>query len=123
MLGTVEIRHDIVLTNPPFGGTEGRHIQNNFAIKNNATELLFLQHILKKLKKTPNARAAIVVPEGTLFRGGAFAEVKKELLSVSFVQIERQSLKSKKKSNFLGRVKRAEKPTPFGFEKTYQQKR
>jgi len=80
MKGSVSPRYDIILTNPPFGGTEGRHIQNNFPVKSNATELLFLQHIIKKLKKTPNARAAVVVPEGTLFRGGAFAEVKKDLL-------------------------------------------
>ena len=73
-------RFDIVLTNPPFGGKEGRHIQENFPIPSNATELLFLQHILKKLKQTANARAAVVVPEGTLFRGGAFAEVKGMLL-------------------------------------------
>lgn len=78
--GSVEQRYDIILTNPPFGGTEGRHIQQNFAVQANATELLFLQHIIKKLKKTPNARAALVVPEGTLFRGGAFALVKKDLL-------------------------------------------
>ena len=78
--GGVEQRYDIVLTNPPFGGTEGRHIQENFTVKNNATELLFLQHIVKKLKQTPHARCAMVVPEGTLFRGGAFAEVKKDLL-------------------------------------------
>ena len=73
-------RFDIVLTNPPFGGKEGRHIQENFPVPSNATELLFLQHILKKLKQTANARAAVVVPEGTLFRGGAFAEVKGMLL-------------------------------------------
>jgi type I restriction enzyme M protein len=73
-------RFDIVLTNPPFGGKEGRHIQENFPVPGNATELLFLQHILKKLKQTANARAAVVVPEGTLFRGGAFAEVKGMLL-------------------------------------------
>jgi len=78
--GSVAPRYDIVLTNPPFGGKEGAHIQNNFNIKSNATELLFLQHILKKLKVTPDARAAVVVPEGTLFRGGAFAEVKQILL-------------------------------------------
>ncbi len=78
--GSVEPRYDVILTNPPFGGKEGKHIQNNFNIKSNATELLFLQHILKKLKHTPNARAAVVVPEGTLFRGGGFAEVKKILL-------------------------------------------
>ncbi len=80
MKGSVSNRHDIILTNPPFGGTEGRHIQQNFPVQANATELLFIQHIIKKLKKTPNARAAMVVPEGTLFRGGAFAEVKKDLL-------------------------------------------
>jgi len=78
--GSVSGRHDIVLTNPPFGGTEGGHIQQNFAVRSNATELLFLQHIIKKLKHTPAARCAMVVPEGTLFRGGAFAEVKKDLL-------------------------------------------
>jgi type I restriction enzyme M protein len=81
MKGSVAQRYDIVLTNPPFGGKEGAHIQNNFATKGNATELLFLQHILKKLKHTPDARAAVVVPEGTLFRGGAFAEVKQILLN------------------------------------------
>jgi type I restriction enzyme M protein len=80
MKGSVSGRHDVILTNPPFGGTEGRHIQQNFPVKANATELLFLQHIIKKLKKSPQARAALVVPEGTLFRGGAFAEVKKDLL-------------------------------------------
>ena len=80
MKGSVDKRHDIILTNPPFGGTEGRHIQQNFAVQANATELLFMQHIIKKLKKSPNARAAMVAPEGTLFRGGAFAEVKKDLL-------------------------------------------
>ncbi|MEZ4616429.1 MAG: class I SAM-dependent DNA methyltransferase [Caldilineaceae bacterium] len=80
MKGSVSGRHDVILTNPPFGGTEGRHIQQNFAIRGNATELLFLQHILKKLKRSANGRAAVVVPEGTLFRGGAFADVKKELL-------------------------------------------
>jgi type I restriction enzyme M protein len=73
-------RFDIVLTNPPFGGKEGRHIQQNFPVPGNATELLFLQHIIKKLKPTANARAAVVVPEGTLFRSGAFAEVKRMLL-------------------------------------------
>jgi type I restriction enzyme M protein len=80
MKGSVSGRHDIILTNPPFGGTEGRHIQQNFPVQANATELLFTQHIIKKLKKTATARAAMIVPEGTLFRGGAFAEVKKDLL-------------------------------------------
>ncbi|WP_117236635.1 N-6 DNA methylase [Thermus sediminis] len=71
---------DVVLTNPPFGGKEGHHIQANFPVPSSATELLFLQHIMKKLKLKEGARCGMVVPEGTLFRGGAFAEVKRDLL-------------------------------------------
>lgn len=73
-------RHDVIMTNPPFGGVEGRHIQQNFPVQVQATELLFLQHIMKKLKPRDGARCGMVVPEGTLFRGGAFAEVKRDLL-------------------------------------------
>lgn len=76
----VSERFDVVLTNPPFGGVEGRHIQANFPVQSSATELLFLQHIMRKLKPRDGARCGMVVPEGTLFRGGAFAEVKKALL-------------------------------------------
>ncbi len=73
-------RYDVIMTNPPFGGTEGRHIQQNFPVKSQATELLFLQHIMKKLKPRDGARCGMVVPEGTLFRREAFAEVKQSLL-------------------------------------------
>ncbi len=73
-------RFDVIMTNPPFGGVEGAHIQANFPIRSQATELLFLQHIMKKLKPKEGARCGMVVPEGTLFRGGAFAEVKRDLL-------------------------------------------
>ena len=71
-------RFDIVLTNPPFGGKEGRQVQQNFPIKSKATELLALQYVMKKLKL--NGKCGIVVPEGILFRSDAFAQVKKELL-------------------------------------------
>ena len=80
ILGGVAPRFDVVVTNPPFGGTEGRHVQANFPVPANATELLFLEHIMKKLKLKDGARCGMVVPEGTLFRSGAFAEVKKQLL-------------------------------------------
>ena len=46
----------------------------------NAVELLFLEHIMKKLKPRDGARCGMVMPEGTLFHGGAFAVVKKDLL-------------------------------------------
>jgi len=71
-------RFDVVLTNPPFGGKEGKQIQQNFPIQSQATELLALQYVMKKLKL--NGSCGIVVPEGVLFRGDAFAQVKKELL-------------------------------------------
>lgn len=77
---SVTERYDVVLTNPPFGGKEGQHIQANFPVQSSATELLFLEHIMKKLKQRDGARCGMVVPEGTLFRGGAFVEVKRELL-------------------------------------------
>ncbi|MBI3326067.1 MAG: N-6 DNA methylase [Nitrospinae bacterium] len=71
-------RHHIVRTNPPFGGKESHQIQQNFPVQSQATELLFLQYVLKKLKV--NGRCGIVLPDGVLFRGDAFARVKKELL-------------------------------------------
>lgn len=79
-------RVDIILTNPPFGGEEERGILNNFPDdkKTAETALLFLQLIMRKLKrKKPDARggrAAIVVPHGTLFAPGIAARVKKQLV-------------------------------------------
>jgi len=72
-------RFEVILTNPPFGGKENRQIQQNFPIRSNATELLALQYVMKNLKR--GGRCGIVVPEGVLFRGNAFARVKRELLA------------------------------------------
>ena len=78
-------RVDLILTNPPFGGEEERGILNNFpADKQTAeTALLFLQLIMRKLKRpargTPG-RAAVVVPDGTLFGDGICARIKEEML-------------------------------------------
>lgn len=72
-------KYEVILANPPFGGKEKEQIQNNFPVKSNATELLFLQHILKSLNN--NGRCAIIVPEGVLFQNSnAFVSVKKDLL-------------------------------------------
>jgi type I restriction-modification system, M subunit len=49
------------LANPPFGGKEKEEIQQNFPIKTNATEMLFLQYIIKILKN--GGKSAIIVPE------------------------------------------------------------
>ena len=72
-------RFDIVLANPPFGWKEKEIIQQNFSIKTNATEMLFMQHIMKHMKLW--WKAAIVIPEWVLFNTGkAFQDIKKTLL-------------------------------------------
>ena len=72
-------KYDIILANPPFGGKEKEQIQANFPIKTNATEMLFLQHFMKKLKIW--WKAAIIVPEWVLFNTShPFQKIKKELI-------------------------------------------
>lgn len=78
---------DVILTNPPFGGEEEAGIRSNFPADKQTSEtaLLFLQLIMRKLRK-PSAgherggRAAVVVPHGTLFGDGVAARIKEELL-------------------------------------------
>ena len=48
---------DVVLTNPPFGGKEGKEAQTQFAFKTGATQVLFLQHVIDSLKPTAAAAA------------------------------------------------------------------
>src|SRR5215213_6877066 len=77
-------RVDVILTNPPFGGEEERGIQNNFPIDKQTAEtaLLFLQLIMRKLRRHPApGRAAVVVPNGTLFGDGVCGRIKHELLT------------------------------------------
>jgi len=72
-------RFECILANPPFGGKENDSIQQNFPIKSNATELLFLQHMMNYLKL--GGKCGVVIPEGVLFQTNkAFASVKQELL-------------------------------------------
>ncbi|MFN3467394.1 MAG: class I SAM-dependent DNA methyltransferase, partial [Candidatus Brocadiales bacterium] len=72
---------DVVLTNPPFGGKEGRDAQTRFAYKTGATQVLFLQHVIDSLK--PDGRCGIVMDEGVLFRTNetAFVQTKRKLLN------------------------------------------
>jgi len=80
-------RVDVILTNPPFGGEEEKGIQGNFPEDKQTSEtaLLFLQLIMRRLRRAPRAglppaRAAVVVPNGTLFGDGVCARIKEELL-------------------------------------------
>jgi type I restriction enzyme M protein len=77
-------RVDIILTNPPFGGEEERSITDGFPAdrRTSETALLFLQLIMQKLKRQPKpGRAAVVVPNGTLFANGVAARIKADLLT------------------------------------------
>ena len=71
-------RVDVILTNPPFGGEEEAGIQTNFPDdrRTSETALLFLQLIMRRLKRNGKGRAAVVVPNGTLFEGGVAARIK-----------------------------------------------
>lgn len=71
---------DVILTNPPFGGKEGKEAQTNFDFKTGATQVLFLQHCIRSLKD--GGRCAIVLDEGLLFRTNedAFLRTKRKLL-------------------------------------------
>lgn len=72
-------KKDVILTNPPFGGTEHQSVQNNFLIPVGATEGLALQYVMKRLKN--GGRCGIVLPEGNiLFGGGAIQKIRQELL-------------------------------------------
>ena len=76
-------RVDIIMTNPPFGGEEEKGILGNFPDDKQTSEtaLLFLQLIMRKLRRSPKpGRAAVVVPNGALFGDGVCARIKAELL-------------------------------------------
>ena len=71
---------DVILTNPPFGGKEGKEAQTNFDYKTSATQALFLQHVIRCLRE--GGRCGIVLDEGLLFRTNqdAFVKTKRKLL-------------------------------------------
>jgi type I restriction enzyme M protein len=77
-------RVDVIVTNPPFGGEEESSIANGFPadLRTAETALLFLQLIMRKLRTGSRpGRAAVVVPNGTLFGDGVAARIKAKLLT------------------------------------------
>ena len=80
-------RYDVILTNPPFGGEEEVSVKSYFPadMQTAETALLFLQIIMRRLKRPERnkgkpGRAAVVVPNGTLFDDGVCARIKEEVL-------------------------------------------
>ncbi|MGA3845329.1 N-6 DNA methylase [Ralstonia nicotianae] len=72
---------DVILTNPPFGGTEEAGIEANFPadVRTKETADLFLVLMIELLKH--NGRAAVVLPDGTLFGEGVKSRIKEKLLT------------------------------------------
>lgn len=62
-----EDKFDIILMNPPYGGTEKKSVQQNFPeqLRNSETADLFMVEILYRLKE--NGKVGIVLPDGFLF--------------------------------------------------------
>jgi type I restriction enzyme M protein len=77
---TKDERVDIILTNPPFGGKEEDGIEANFPqhFQTRETADLFLALIIRLLK--PGGRAAVVLPDGSLFGEGVKTRLKEHLM-------------------------------------------
>lgn len=72
-------RFEVVLANPPFGGSERKEIQQNFNIKTSETAFLFLQHFIKILKA--GGHGGIVIKNTFLSNtDNASVTLRKELL-------------------------------------------
>ena len=70
-------RKDVILANPPFGGSERNEVLQNFDIRTSETAYMFMQHFIKMLKV--NGRAGIVI-KNTFLSNGDAAAVRRKLL-------------------------------------------
>ena len=75
-------RFDVVLMNPPYGGSEKAEVKNHFPadLASSETADLFMSVIMYRLKK--GGRAAVILPDGFLFGAdNAKVNIKRKLLS------------------------------------------
>ena len=74
-------RFDIILMNPPYGGSELESVKQNFPadLRSSETADLFMTLIMYRLKM--NGRAAVIIPDGFLFGGGSKSAIKKKLVT------------------------------------------
>ena len=79
---TDEDRFDVILMNPPYGGSEKAEVKNHFPndLASSETADLFMSVIMYRLKE--DGRAAVILPDGFLFgTDNAKVNIKKKLLS------------------------------------------
>jgi len=73
---------DVILMNPPYGGSEKDSVKSNFPteLRSSETADLFMNVIMYRLKK--NGRCAVIIPDGFLFgTDNAKYNIKKKLFS------------------------------------------
>ena len=79
---TEDDQFDVILMNPPYGGSEKTEVKNHFPadLASSETADLFMSVIMYRLKK--NGRAAVILPDGFLFgTDNAKVNIKKKLFS------------------------------------------
>ena len=79
---TEDDQFDVILMNPPYGGSEKADVKNHFPadLASSETADLFMSVIMYRLKQ--NGRAAVILPDGFLFgTDNAKVSIKKKLLS------------------------------------------
>ena len=79
---TEDDQFDVVLMNPPYGGSEKNEVKNHFPadLASSETADLFMSVIMYRLKKT--GRAAVILPDGFLFgTDNAKVAIKKKLFA------------------------------------------
>lgn len=75
-------KFDVILMNPPYGGSEKNEVKNHFPadLASSETADLFMSVIMYRLKE--NGRCAVILPDGFLFgTDNAKVSIKKKLLS------------------------------------------
>ncbi len=70
-------RKNVILANPPFGGSERGEVKQNFDINTSETAYMFMQHFIKMLKV--GGRAGIVI-KNTFLSNGDAASLRQLLL-------------------------------------------
>lgn len=74
-------KFDIIIMNPPYGGTEKREIQNNFPLELRSSETadLFMIEILYRLNR--DGKAGVILPDGFLNGAGNKSKIREKLLN------------------------------------------
>lgn len=77
---TDDEKFDIIMMNPPFGGSELETIKNNFPaeLRSSETADLFMAVIMYRLKE--NSRVGVILPDGFLFGEGVKTRLKQKLV-------------------------------------------